>query len=79
MKKGLVALFALIIIIFSGGCTFGEQDNVFMNGNVSINIEVDDPFIDPGITTPEGYTIIKNGIVDASSLGQYIINYTILD
>ncbi|MDD3124189.1 MAG: DUF5011 domain-containing protein [Candidatus Izemoplasmatales bacterium] len=79
MKKGLVALFALIIIIFSGGCTFGEQENVFMNGNVSINIEVDDPFIDPGITTPEGYTIIKNGIVDTSSLGQYIINYTILD
>lgn len=59
--------------------TTEEVNLVYINGLVSMNIEVFSDFEDPGITKPEGYTVILQGNVNTSILGQYILDYTVLD
>jgi len=44
-----------------------------------MEIEILSDFDDPGITMPRNYTLLKSEEVDTTKLGEYVIEYTILD
>ncbi len=77
MKIKTVLVFLSAIPFFLLGCSL--FDPVSLNGIVTMDSEVNTDFTDPGITAPNGYTIITNGTVNTTRLGQYTLSYSVLN
>lgn len=51
------------------------EDNIYINGNVQETIEAGEEYTDPGITCPSSHTVVVEGSVNTSWLGNQKITY----
>lgn len=70
-------MIVLSILLTLFGCKAKEE--VFLNGDVSQTHEINTEYVDLGVSTPDGYTVVVEGSVNVAALGQNILIYTILD
>lgn len=75
--KYLKIMVVLLVLLTLFGCIAKEK--VFLNGDVSHTHEINTEYVDQGVSTPEGYTVLVEGTVNVAVLGQNILIYTILD
>jgi len=92
--KKINIILVLLIFLFLCGCDFSNDtaiittlepteivttSNIYINGDVTMQVEVLTEFIDPGITIPDEYTLYIDGEVNTIQVGENILKYTILD
>ena len=75
--KILKLILLLMFAFFMYSCSVKE--NIFLVGEVSQTQEINEQYLELGVTIPEGYTVVIEGNVDTSKLGQNILQYTVLD
>lgn len=69
--------FVMVLFIILSSCQ--KEDEIVMNGEVIFDLPVYEKFVDPGINIPEDYTILYFGEVNSNVVGEYLINYRVLD
>lgn len=78
MYKKITIIISLIFIAFQlGACTIKET--VSLIGDMSLEVEVNSNFTDPGINMPDEFTCVTNSYVNMNKIGRYKIIYTIID
>lgn len=75
--KFLKVTIVFLVLLTLFGCEAKEE--VFLNGDVSHTHEINTEYVDQGVSIPEGYTVVVEGTVNISVLGQNILMYTVLD
>lgn len=71
------AVLVVVFILFFSGCDLKEVAHLV--GEIELTLEVNTQYEESGVSMPEDYSVIISGTVDTSKIGEYIIEYRIIN